>query len=86
MQNLLKDFNEEQVQPTVIFEDNQSCIKLVSKDKYSKRTKHSTKYNYVKDLSDTGITCYKYCLTEIMIADVLTKPIEQIRLKNLRQL
>lgn len=86
LQNLLKDFNEEQVQPTVIFEDNQSCIKLVSKDKYSKRTKHiSTKYNYVKDLSDTGITCYKYCPTEIMIADILTKPLEWIRLKNLRQ-
>lgn len=86
LRNLLKDFGEEQIQPTVIFEDNQSCIKLVNKDKYSKRTKHvSTKYNYVKDLSDTGITSYIYCPTDVMIADVLTKPLERVKLEFLRQ-
>lgn len=86
MRNLLKDFDEEQVQPTVIYEDNQSCIKLAIKDKYSKRTKHvSTKYNYVKDLSNTAITSYKYCPSEVMIADILTKPLERIRLKGLRE-
>lgn len=84
LRNLLEDFNEKQMRPTVVYEDNQSCIKLICKDKYSKRTKHiSTKYNYVKDLSDTCITSYKYCPTEI--ADMLTKPLQQVKLKDLRQ-
>lgn len=86
LRNLLKDFNEEQTQPTVIFEDNQSCIKLVNKDKYSKRTKHvSTKYHFVKNLKDTGITNYLYCPTEVMVADILTKPLARIKLMSLRQ-
>lgn len=86
LRSLLEDFNEKQMQPTIIYEDNQSCIKLVYKEKYSKRTKHiSTKYNYVKNLSDTDITRYMYCPTEIMIADILTKPLQQVKLKDLRQ-
>lgn len=86
LRNILEEFDEIQTQPTIIYEDNQSCIKLVYKDKYSKRTKHiSTKYNYVKDLSVSGIVSYRYCPTEIMTADILTKPLEAIRLKNLRQ-
>jgi hypothetical protein len=53
---------------------------------HSKRTKHvSTKYNYVKDLSDTGITSYIYCPTDTMIADVLTKPLERVKLEFLRK-
>jgi len=87
LRNLLEDFNEKQEQPTTIFENNQSCIKLVYKDKYNKRTKHvGTKYNYVKDLSDTNVTRYEYCPTEVMIADLLTKPLERIKLRNLRLL
>jgi len=84
LRNLLEDFNEKQEQPTTIFENNQSCIKLVYKDK---RTKHvGTKYNYVKDLSGTNVTRYEYCPTEVMIADLLTKPLERIKLRNLRLL
>lgn len=86
LRSLLEDFNEKQMQPTIIYEDNQSYIKLVYKEKYSKRTKHiSTKYNYVKNLSDTDITRYMYCPTEIMVADILTKPLQQVKLKDLRQ-
>lgn len=86
LRNILEDFGEKQEQPTTIFEDNQSCIKLVHRDKYNKRTKHiSTKYNYVKNLSDTNVTKYEYCPTETMTADMLTKPLSQIKIKVLRQ-
>ena len=40
LRRLLKDFNLMQKGPTLIFEDNQSCLKLVENNKFSNRTKH----------------------------------------------
>jgi hypothetical protein len=65
---------------TMIKEDNRSTMLLMKNRKLSsrKRTTHlDVHYFYVKDLLDQGILKVTHCISDnIMIADVLTKPIQ----------
>lgn len=83
LQNLLKDFcvaNEK----NVMYEDNQGCIKSLSSEKFSAKSKHiEIKYNYAKDLKKKNLVNFQYCPTENMIADMLTKPLESVKLRKL---
>ena len=68
------------------YEDNQSCIKLVDGNKVEKRTKHiETRYFYVRDLKEKKMVDLQYCPTEKMLADILTKPLQNLRIKMLRE-
>lgn len=70
--------------PITIYEDNQSYIKFVTNQKFSKRTKHiDTKYHFVRDLNESNKISLKYHSTENMIADMLTKAVQRIRLLKL---
>ena len=83
---LLEDFLDRKKNTTVIFEDNQSCLKLISNKKFSHRTKHiDTKFHLVKELKEGGTLDFKYCPTDQMLADMLTKPLNIIKLKYLAQ-
>ncbi|KMQ86061.1 retrovirus-related pol polyprotein from transposon tnt 1-94 [Lasius niger] len=49
------------------------------------RTKHvDTKYHFARDLQSKGIIDVRYCPTEHMLADMLTKPLGGVKLKNFR--
>lgn len=62
IKNLLDNFGEQRNGPILIYEDNQSCLCLVDKDKYSNRSKHiDIKYKFIKDLKTQSILDYKYC-------------------------
>ena len=83
---LMKDFGYFVDEPIEIMEDNQSCIKMVYSDRTEKRSKHiDTKFNFVKDLARNGTIKLTYCPTENMIADILTKPLQRIKLEKFRQ-
>ena len=78
VRRILDDFNQDIEQPIVIFEDNQSCVKMLQKDKtaVSQRTKHiATKYHFIRDLYQSQIVDVRYLPSEQMIADLLTKPL-----------
>ena len=82
---LLEEVGEAAVGPTTVFEDNQSCMKLVDSDKIERRSKHiETRYFFVRDLKEKGTISLKYCPTEDMLADVMTKPLARIKLEKLR--
>lgn len=68
-------------------EDNQSCINIIHGEKFSNRTKHiiDTKYHIVKDCVEIGIIQCIYCPTE-MVADLLTKPLKAVRIKQSKKL
>jgi hypothetical protein len=52
-----------------------------------KRTKHlDIRYFYVKVLLDRGILKVTHCVSDNMIADFLTKPIQGNRLRQLRDI
>lgn len=84
LRRLLSDLDEMQLQSTIIFEDNQSCIKQLQTEKFSNRTKHvDTKYHFIKDLNNKDLK-FIYCSTEEMVADILTKPLQRVRTEKLR--
>lgn len=84
IRRLLEDFLIKKQKTTVMFEDNQSCLKLVNTRKFSNRTKHiDTKFHFVRDLKQKGLIDYKYCPTDRMLADMLTKPLSKLKLRFL---
>lgn len=86
LKRLLVDLGET-VTLVLMNDDNQSCLRMLDCDKFSNRTKHiDTKYYFTKDLKLTGVIKYQYCPSEVMRADLLTKPLARIRLGVLRKL
>lgn len=85
IRQLLEDMKIHQNSPTVIFEDNQSCIRLIKDQKLSNRTKHiDTKIHFVKDHVDQNHIVCTYCPSEEMIADMLTKPLCSSKIEKFR--
>ncbi|GAB1869619.1 Gag-pol polyprotein [Camponotus japonicus] len=73
LQNLLRDFGVMFDGPTVIFEDNQSCIHLLDKWKH-RRLKHiDVKYNFIRELFANKVIDVKYVPSKEQVADIFTK-------------
>ena len=82
LQRSITEFTRGREIKTTIFKDNQSCLKLIENKRSSHRTKHiDTKYHFINDLKDRKVMNFMYCPTEEMIADMLTKPLNKIKLK-----
>lgn len=80
---LLKEFQEKMKVPLLMYENNQSCIKLTGNNKFSKRTKHiDIRFHHVKVLAEGKVITIKYCDTNNMLADLLTEPLRSTRLKK----
>lgn len=87
LRQLLEEMHEQFDSPTIIFEDNQSCIALVRDHKFSYKTKHiDTRYKMIRDLVKKKIIKCEYCPTEEMVADLLTKPLSSIKHNYFRKL
>ncbi|KRY12850.1 Retrovirus-related Pol polyprotein from transposon TNT 1-94 [Trichinella patagoniensis] len=83
LRQLLNDFGVQTPDATTLYEDNQGCIRLVESDRFGERTKHiNVRFHMVKDLREKGILEVKYCPSEEMIADNLTKPVCKQQIKN----
>lgn len=71
--------------PIVIFEDNQSCLKLIDNVNASNRTKHiDVRHFFIRDYIEKRIIVCEYCPTDEMTADILTKPLSKIKFEKLR--
>lgn len=81
---LLQELGEKLDQPTIIYEDNQSCLKLIETEKLSSRSKHiEPKKFFIKQHIDDKEVQGMYCSTELMLADMLTKPLSAPRMLQL---
>lgn len=86
LHRILHDMKHSVGEAISIYEDNRSCLKLIKEEKLSNRTKHiDTRYHFVKDFVDKGDVQCKYCPTETILADLLTKPLPANRIKTLRE-
>lgn len=84
IQNLCKEFGID-TKDSLIFSDNQSAIALTN-GKCSHRTKHiDVRYHYVRDLVNDGTVTLDYKATNENLADMLTKPLNSVKLKQLRE-
>ena len=76
-----------QVQPQSIFmmEDNQGVIALAKNPVAHSRMKHiDIRFHYIREAQQEGIINIRYCPTDEMVADLLTKPIPRGIFEKLR--
>jgi hypothetical protein len=73
--------------PVTIFQDNLSTIGIVMNGGSFNRSKHMiSKYAFVKQYVDSGEIQLVHCRTNLMVADMLTKPLSGTELKKLMEL
>ena len=86
LRRLLKELKETLEDPTKIYEDNQSTICMTNNPQFHGRAKHiDIKYHYVGEQVLAKVIELKYCESENMIADILTKGLGQKQFENLRE-
>lgn len=84
LRQLMEDLGEPLTQPITLYEDNQSCIKLVDSEKMRQRTKHvDVRFHFCREMKISGEIDVKYCPGTEMMADGLTKPVAWVKLAKL---
>eukprot|EP00253_Pinus_taeda_P018701 PITA_18701 len=62
------------LRPSVIYCDNQSCIKLTENLVFHERSKHiGIKYHFIRDYVQKGAVKLEYIPTDEQVADIVTK-------------
>ena len=60
--------------PIIVYEDNQSTIKMAENPTLHQRSKHiDIRHHFIRDLVKSKTIDIKYCETDLMLADILTK-------------
>jgi len=87
MRQLMEDLQSQQNDPTIVFENNQAAICIAQNPQHHAKTKHiDIKYHFVwKKVLDHTIQL-KYCPTNEMVADLLTKRLSHEKLVRLRDM
>ena len=74
------------IEPTIVKEDNQTCIAMAKNPQYHGRVKHiDIKHHCVRELVTDDTIKLEYCPTSEMIADILTKGLARERFCYLRK-
>ena len=85
MRRLLADIGFEQRGPSTIFEDNQGAIELAKNPKFHNRTKHiDVSFHFIREQVNLKAISVKYCPTQDMLADIMTKGLSKIAFQRFR--
>ena len=85
MGELTAQFSDRSPETITIYEDNQSAISMAKNPQFHGRTKHiSVKYHFIREQVDKKAVELKYCPTEEMVADMLTKGLAKEQFQKLR--
>jgi hypothetical protein len=87
LKSLLKELSFNTTQPSTIYEDNQSCIKLAYNPELHGRSKHiHIRYHFVQEKVERKEFAIAYCNTKEMCADIFTKALSKPQFSKLRTL
>ncbi len=74
LRRLLLELKFEQTDPIVMFEDNQAAISLSYNPQFHGRSKHiDIRHHFIREKVNDKTIVLKYCPSECMLADMLTK-------------
>jgi hypothetical protein len=86
LRQLMSDIGCVQAKATTIMSDNQGSIALAKNPKHHSRTKHiDVQHHFIREKVETELIELKYCPTQDMVADVLTKALAKDRHHILRR-
>jgi len=70
---------------TTIFEDNQPAIHIATNPVTSSHSKHfDVRLHYTREKLQDGVIVIEYCDTANMVADMMTKALDRIKLEKHR--
>ena len=76
-----------QSESVLIYEDNQGTIALANNPVQRQRSKHiDIKYHFIRLNVKDGKVVLKYCPTNDMLADLMTKPATKVQLEKFKPL
>ena len=85
LRRLLSDIQIKQNGPSTVLEYNQGAIELSNNPKFHNCTKHKhVSYHYEREQLNLNTISMKYCPTEDMIADVMTKGLHKTVFEKFR--
>ena len=74
IRGFIRDLGIPLYSPTIIYNDNQGSLLLAKNPIFHSRTKHiDVKHHFIRELVDERMVELRYCETENMLADILTK-------------
>eukprot|EP00253_Pinus_taeda_P021864 PITA_21864 len=80
MRNILDGLSGQQMDPTMVYYDNQSCIKLSKNPVFHDRSKHiDIRYHHLRDYVLRWIMLLEYISTEEKDADIWTKALSRCK-------
>ena len=86
LRRILEDIGENQTEPTKVYCDNQSAVKLAHNLVSHARTKHiELQHHFIKEKIDSKEIKLIYCNISDNVAHMLTKPVGKIHFEILRQ-
>lgn len=86
LRQLMADIGCVQEKTTTIMSDNQGSIALAKNPKHHSRTKHiDVQHHFIREMVDMEVIELRYCPTQEMVADVLTKALAKDRHETLRR-
>ena len=87
LRQLTTDLKSKPTGAIVIFEDNQSAICIAKNPQFHGRSKHiAIKYHFIREQVHNNTVTLKYCSTNNMIADMLTKGLSGEQFAKLRHM
>jgi hypothetical protein len=86
LRKLISDLFDQIPKSTIIYCDNQSCIRLSKQPVFPERSKHiEIKYYFIQDKVQEGEVKLKYIPTDEQTVDILTKPLSRIKFAYFRE-
>ena len=74
-----------ELEPNLIYCDNQSCVKLLENPSLHDKSNHiEIKYHYIWDMVQRGAVELQYISIEEKIVDILTKPLSRVKYEYFR--
>jgi len=86
IRNFLRELGWKIEEPIIVYEDNQSCIHLLSKCEHQRLKHIDVKFNFIRDLCSNGIINVVYVPSELQKVDILTKGVVFAKFEKLRSL
>ena len=87
LRQLLMDLSALSSGPTIIQEDNQSCIAIGNNPQLNEKTAHiQVRYHYIHEKIEDSTVQFAYCSTQDQVADIFTKGLSRLQFTRLRSL